>query len=164
MKNLSILFTIIAMSTTLGVAGCKKKQDDAAKTDTTTTAKPAEGTSTTTPTPDPAKPADGTTPATGTTADPAKPADGTTPATGTTAAAGDLPAECAEYKTVMEKLATCEKLTPEAKTTLKTSFDEQSKSWQNMSGMAEDSKKAIIASCKQAVEAAKTTAGAQCGL
>ncbi|MBA3394108.1 MAG: hypothetical protein H0T89_15785 [Deltaproteobacteria bacterium] len=144
MKKLSILFAIFAMTTTLGVAGCKKKEE--AKTDV-----PAAKTT------DETKPAD--------TAKPADPATPATPATTPTsnAASADLPAECAEYKGMMEKLASCEKMPQQSRDALKQGFDAMSASWANAAAMPPEAKQAMADGCKQGAEALKTAAAAQCG-
>lgn len=136
MKKLSILFAIFAMTTTLGVAGCKKK--DEAKTE------PAAKTTD-------VKPADPATPAT----------PATTPTSN--AASADLPAECAEYKGMMEKLASCEKMPQQSRDALKQGFDAMSASWANTAAMPPEAKKAMADGCKQGAEALKTAAAAQCG-
>ena len=134
MKKLSILFAVAAMSLSLGVAGCKKKKEgDAAKTDDKAMAKPTDDKGTTPP------PAD-------------KPA-----------AAGDLPAECAEYKTLVEKLASCDKLPPQSRDALKQSFEASSKSWDQLGSLPPEAKEQMKTSCKTAVDAVKQTAAAACG-
>jgi hypothetical protein len=147
MKKLSIMFACVAMSLSLGVAGCKKKKEEA-KTDTpaakTTEEKPAD------------KPAD-------TPAD--KPAD-EKPAD--TAAAGgegggDLPAECNEYKSMIEKLASCEKMPQQSRDALKQGYDAMSQSWANVGAMPEEAKKAMADGCKQGADALKQAAAAMCG-
>ena len=143
MKKLSILLACVAMSFTLGAAGCKKKEEK--KTETTTEVKTTTETKAT----DPAKPAD---PA-------AKPAEGTAPAAG----GGDLPAECTEYKGMIEKLASCDKMPQQSRDALKQSYDAMSQGWANVGAMPAEAKKAMADGCKQGTEALKTAAGAMCG-
>src|SRR5687767_14928328 len=140
MKKLSILFACVAMSLTLGVAGCKKKKEEA-KTEAPTT-EPAK-------TGDPAKPAD---PA-------AKPAEGTPAA----APAGDLPASCGEYKSMIEKLASCDKMPQQARDALKQGYDAMSQGWANVAAMPPEAKTAMEEGCKKGTEALKQAAAATCG-
>ncbi|MBA3817249.1 MAG: hypothetical protein H0X17_00010 [Deltaproteobacteria bacterium] len=136
MKKLTIMFALVAM-TTLGAAGCKKKTDDAAKTDTAAKTTDTKATTTTTTT--------------------------TTTGTPATAAAGDLPAECSEYKSMIEKLAACDKMPQQSRDALKQSYDAMSAGWANVGAMPPESKKAMTDTCKQGTEALKAAAGAQCG-
>jgi hypothetical protein len=136
MKKLSILFACAAMSLTLGVAGCKKKKEEAPKADDKAMAKPTDTT-----TPPPADPGAG------------KPA----------AATGDLPAECTEYKTLIEKLASCTKLPSQSRDALKQSFEATSKSWDQIGTMPPEGKTQMASACKTGVDALKQTASAQCG-
>lgn len=143
MKKLTIMFACVAMSLSLGVAGCKKKKEEA-KTETPATA-PADPN---------AKPADPATPA-----DPAaKPAEGTAPA-----ATGDLPAECNEYKDMIEKLAACEKLPQQSRDALKQGYDAMAQGWANIGSMPAEAKTAMADGCKKGTEALKQAAAATCG-
>lgn len=74
-----------------------------------------------------------------------------------------LPAECAEYKTLVDKLATCEKLPQASRDMLKKSFDDTSKAWANMDKLPEDARAALVGGCKQGADALKQAAGAACG-
>jgi len=147
MQKLTTLFAVVALATTLGLAGCKKKTDGAATAD-----KPAEGdvkkdtTATPTPTPDKAAPA-----AAGT----AAPAAGTAPA-----AAGNLPAECNEYKAAIDKLATCDKMPQQARDALKQAYDQASTGWANLPA---DAKANLATACKAGTDAVTTSAKQVCG-
>jgi hypothetical protein len=148
MKKLSIVFAIFALATTLGVTGCKKKKEEAPATDPAAkTTDPAGSAAAPTPTPDPAA------------GSAAAPADPAAPA----AAAGDLPAECNDYKAMIDKLATCDKLPQQSRDALKQGYDAMSASWANAATMPAEAKKAMGDSCKQAAEALKTAAGTTCG-
>ena len=74
-----------------------------------------------------------------------------------------LPAECAEYKTLVDKLATCEKLPQASRDMLKKTFDDTSKAWANMDKLPADAKAALVGGCKQGADALKQSAGAACG-
>ena len=132
MPNLTKLLTIVAMTTGLSLGACKTEP---AKTQETPVAKPAENP------PTEAKPTE------------AKPAD--TQAQPTTA--GDLPAECAAYKAGIEKLATCDKLPQDARTSLKQAYEASSSAWASVPA---DGKAALAAACKSAADALKQTAAA----
>ena len=74
-----------------------------------------------------------------------------------------LPPECAEYKTLVDKLATCEKLPQASRDMLKKTFDDTSKAWANMDKLPADAKAALVGGCKQGADALKQSAGAACG-
>jgi len=86
----------------------------------------------------------------------AAPAAGAAPA----AAGGDLPAECAEYKAAVEKLATCDKLPAASRAALKKSFDDASASWASMPA---EQKAGLSTSCKAGTEAVMSSAKTPCG-
>ncbi len=137
MSNLTKLLTIVAMTTGLGLTACKTEP---AKTQETPVAKPAENLPTETK-PTEAKPTE------------AKPED--TKAQPTTA--GDLPAECAAYKAGIEKLATCDKLPPEARASLKQAYEASSAGWASVTA---EGKAALATACKTAADALAQTAAA----
>ncbi|HEV7556453.1 MAG TPA: hypothetical protein VGO00_13395 [Kofleriaceae bacterium] len=161
MKKLSMMFGIVAMTTTLGLAGCKNKRDTEKKDETAgkvTEPPPADPNAK----PDPAKvdpsKADPTkadpSKADPTKTEPTKPDDH--------AAAANLPAECNDYKASVDKLAACDKLPQASRDALKTSFDAQSKAWANIPA-DEAAKKTMVDSCKTANDAVKTAAAKICG-
>ena len=92
-------------------------------------------------------------------ADPAAaaPAD---PAAAAPAAAGDLPAECNEYKASIEKLATCDKMPAAARDALKKAFDDASAGWAKLPA---DAKAALGTACKAGADAVMTSAKTTCG-
>ena len=146
MKKLSMMFGIVAMTTTLGLAGCKNKRDTEKKDETAgkvTEPPPADPNAK----PDPAKVDPSKT-------EPAKPDDH--------AAAANLPAECNDYKASIDKLAACDKLPQASRDALKSSFDAQSKAWANIPA-DEAAKKTMVDSCKTANDAVKTAAAKICG-
>jgi hypothetical protein len=131
MTKLNTLFAIIALSTTLGVAGCKKKNEEQ-KVETPSAQKAQE----TTPagTPEANKPAEGQ--------------------------AAALPTECTEYKAAIDKLATCDKLPQAQRDQLKKSYDDAAAGWANVPAEAKANLGATCKSGLDAVTtAAKQTCG-----
>lgn len=147
MKKLTILFASAALALSLGAAGCKKKEE-----------KKVDDKAMTPPATDPnAKPVDTTKPADTT----AKPAD--TTATPPAPGGGDLPAECNDYKAMIEKLASCDKMPQQSRDALKQGYDAMSQGWANVGSMPAEAKKAMADGCKQGTDALKQAAGAMCG-
>jgi hypothetical protein len=139
MKTITTLLAIAALSTTLGLAGCKKKDSTAADPN----AKPAEMKK------DEAK------------KDEAKPADpAAKPADPAAKPAGDLPAECNDYKAAIEKLASCDKLPQATRDQMKSAFDTASASW---GGMPAEAKASLKDACKAGADAVTNAAKATCG-
>jgi len=156
MKKLSMMFGIVALTTTLGLAGCKNKRDTEKKDETAgkvTEPPPADPNAK----PDPAK-------ADPAKADPAKadPAKADPAKADDHAAAANLPAECSDYKASIDKLTSCDKLPQASRDALKTSFDTQSKAWANIPA-DETAKKTLVDGCKTANDAVKTAAAKICG-
>jgi hypothetical protein len=140
MKKLTTLLTVAALATTLALAGCKKK-DEAAKDNKDTAAqKTTEGSA--------AAPAPATAPA-------AAPATGTAPA-----AAGNLPAECNDYKAAIDKLASCDKMPQQARDALKQAYDQASTGWASLPAEA---KANLATACKAGTDAVNTSAKQVCG-
>ncbi len=138
MRTLTTLLTTIALSTTIGLAGCKKDENKATPATTETSAPKTTD----------SKPAD---PATApTTAD-------TKPTEAQPAATGDIPAECDEYKAGIEKLASCDKLPPETKDTLKKAYEQAAAGWANVPA---EGKAAVASACKSGADALKQAAAA----
>ena len=132
MKKLTTMFAMMAMTTALSVAGCKKDPEEK-KVDPVT--KPVEGET---------KPAE------------TKPAE-TKPAETTPATAGDLPAECGEYKAAIEALAKCDKLPQATRDALKQSYEQTSAAWATVPA---EGKAALGTACKSAADAVKQSATA----
>jgi hypothetical protein len=143
MKKLTTLFAVASLGTALALTGCKKKDDGNA----TSADKPAEGVKTD----DKAAPA--------ATPDKAAPA---TPdkAAVAPAAAGDLPAECNEYKASIDKLASCDKMPQQARDALKQAYDQASAGWANLPAEA---KANLATACKAGTDAVTTSAKQVCG-
>lgn len=74
-----------------------------------------------------------------------------------------LPEECAEYKSMIEKLAKCEKMPQASRDLLVKTFDETAKAWANLDKMPDTAKAAMKTGCKGGVDALKKAAGAICG-
>lgn len=133
MKKLSTMLAMIAMTTALGAAGCGSKGKDEKKVDPV--AKPTEEAPKPTETkPEEKKPEE------------AKPA-----------AAGDLPAECGDYKAAIDALAKCDKLPQATRDALKQSFDQTSAAWANVPA---EGRAALGTACKSAADAVKQSAAA----
>jgi len=73
------------------------------------------------------------------------------------AAAGDLPAECNDYKAAIEALAKCDKLPQPTKDALKQSYEQTSAAWASVPA---EGKAALATSCKAATDAVKQSAAA----
>ena len=145
MQKLSTLFACVALTATLGLAGCKQKTDGGATAD-----KPAEGevkkdVAAPAPAPDKAAPA-----TTGSAA----------PAAGVPAAAADLPAECNDYKAAIDKLSTCDKMPQQARDALKNAYDQASAGWANLPAEA---KANLATACKAGADAVNQSAKQVCG-
>ena len=82
---------------------------------------------------------------------------------GSSAAIAGLPAECNEYKAMVEKLSACDKLPAASRDMLKKSFDDSAKGWTNVDKLPADAKTALVNGCKQGAETLKKAAGATCG-
>lgn len=133
MKKLATVFTMITLATTLSLAGCKKKTGDEA---TDKAAKPADNMA-------------------GDKKDmAADKKDEKKPA-----AAGDLPAECNDYKAAIEKLSTCDKMPKESRDAMKSAFDQASTSW---AGLPAEAKASLATACKAGADAVKQSASAMC--
>lgn len=141
MTKLTTMISTLALFTALAVTGCKNKDGDKAS------AKPTEGETK----PAETKPAE-TKPAE-TKPDETKPAE-TKP---TEAKAGDLPAECADYKAAIDALAKCDKLPQATRDALKQSYDQTSAAWASVPA---EGKAALGTACKSAADAVKQSAAA----
>jgi len=82
---------------------------------------------------------------------------------GSSAPLAGLPAECNDYKAMVDKLAGCDKLPAASRDMLKKSFDDSAKAWVNLDKLPADAKTALVNGCKQGAEALKKAAGATCG-
>ena len=131
MPNLTKLIAILVMTTGFGLAACKKDPEKATEAPV---AKPTEPATPEVPKPTAAKPDD------------PKPT-----------AAADLPAECAEYKAGIEKLATCDKLPQASRDAMKQAYETTSASWASVPA---EGKAALATACKSAADALKQTATA----
>ena len=73
------------------------------------------------------------------------------------AGGGDLPAECADYKAAIEKLASCDKLPQATRDALKQSYEQTSAAWASVPA---EGKAALGTACKAAADAVKQSAAA----
>jgi hypothetical protein len=138
MKKLTTLVMAVALAAT--VAGCKKKRDTEARDETPT--KQAE--------PEPPKEAPKPEPPKEAPTEPPK------------AEAAAAPAECTDYKALVDKLASCDKLPAAQRDSLKAAFDTAAKDWGTPP--ADDAaKKALADRCKAGAESVKTAAAKTCG-
>jgi hypothetical protein len=133
MKKLVTLIGTLALASTLGLTGCKKKE---AATE-------------------PAMEAPKTTEPAAVAAEPPKTEPAAVPAA---APAGDMPAECTELKGVLEKVAACDKLPAAAK-------DAYKNTWTGIetamtAATTPETKTAVGASCKAAIDGLKAAAAA----
>jgi hypothetical protein len=72
----------------------------------------------------------------------------------------ELPAECAEYKAMIDKLATCDKMPKESRDSLKQAFDAAAPTWANVTP---ETKATVAESCKKAADSLKSAAATTCG-
>jgi hypothetical protein len=140
MQKLITLCASLAFVSTLGLAGCKKKNGDA------TADKPAEGEVKKDDKASAPAPTATTPTATGSAAEPA--------------ASGDLPAECNEYKASIEKLSTCDKMPQQARDALKQAYDQASAGWASLPAAA---KANLATACKAGADAVMASAKQSCG-
>ncbi len=75
-------------------------------------------------------------------------------------APGELPKECGEWKAMIDKLATCEKMPEAQRKVMKDAYLEASKTWD---GLPPDGRAALAQSCKAGAEAIQSSAKATCG-
>ncbi len=73
------------------------------------------------------------------------------------AAAGDLPAECADYKAAIETLSKCDKLPQATRDALKQSYEQTSAAWASVPA---EGRAALGTACKAAADAVKQSAAA----
>ena len=135
MKKILSAFAIAGL---FAVAGCPKKADEKKQEDQAT--KPT--------TDDKTAPAPTPTPATPTTDDKAA----------TPTAKGDFPAECNDYKEVMTKAASCDKLGAQ-RDTFKKQFDESWAAWEKLDAAG---KAALAQGCKTTAQAVKDATAKAC--
>ena len=73
--------------------------------------------------------------------------------------AGDLPAECNDYKAAIEKLGACDKMPKEARDAMKQAFDSASSGWTNL---PPEAKAGLATACKAGADAVKQSSAAMC--
>jgi hypothetical protein len=136
MKKLVTLIGTLALASTLGLAGCKKKEE-AAKDPAMEAPKATE--------PMKADPAAATEPA------------AMAPAAAPTAA-GDMPAECTELKGALDKVAACDKIPAEAKDAFKNAWTGIETSF--AAAATPEAKTAVGPACKASLDGLKAAAAA----
>src|ERR1700733_812245 len=145
MKKLT-LFAVVALSSSLALAGCKKKRNeegkDTAPVEKTGEMKPDDKAAA----PKPDDKAAAVAP---------KPDDKAAPA-----AAGDLPKEGADYKAAIDKLATCDKPPQQARDAMKKSYDAASATWV---GIPPEAKATLAKTCQAGADAVQQSGKASCG-
>ncbi len=83
------------------------------------------------------------------------------PATGSaTGSAGALPKECDEYKAVVAKIQTCEKMSKSARETLVKGYEEASTRWTTLN---EASRASLAEACRGGTDAVAAAGKTQCG-
>lgn len=120
---------VTALALSLAFAACKKTEDKAAdppKVDTTTTAPPS-----------------GSAPS------------GSAPAATPPAAADGLPEECARHKAFADRFATCEKLAPDVRAGVKSSWVMMTRSLAGYDKMSAADQATAKANCTKAADALK---------
>jgi hypothetical protein len=151
MKKLSALFAAFAAVVALAACPAKDKDKDKDQPKDEPAMKTTETPAPTATTPDPAKPAD-------TTAQPAaQPAD-TTAKPADPAAKTDVPPECAEYRDVIAKAATCDKLGVQ-RDELKKAFDA---SWAAIEKADAAGRTTLATGCKTSAKAVKDALATAC--
>jgi hypothetical protein len=138
MKKITTLLTVVALATTLGLAGCKK---DKKKDEAVTPAKTEEPAKTDTP------------------AKTDEPAKTDTPPSPTTGGSSGL-ADCDAYVALMDKYLSCDKVPQATRDGAKTSLDAMKSGWANAAGLPDDAKKSTNDACKQAADGLKQAATA----
>jgi hypothetical protein len=91
------------------------------------------------------------------------PADGSgsaAPAGSAAATPSGLPKECDEYEAAINRLATCDKMSKQARETLVKAYAEAAEGWKKL---PEAAKEKISVSCKSGAEAVLASAKTQCG-
>jgi hypothetical protein len=84
-------------------------------------------------------------------------AEGSAPAAG---GGGDLPKECADYKAVIDKLASCDKMQAAQRDAYKQAYDQASKGWASLPAEA---KANVATACKTAADTVTAAAKTVCG-
>jgi hypothetical protein len=71
--------------------------------------------------------------------------------------------ECNEYRSLVYKLASCEKLPQESRDALRQGFEAMERSWQDASALPAEARRALADACHQAADALKRAVSATCG-
>ena len=160
MKKLSTVFAIVALATSLGVAGCKKKDDAAAAAAAAAGSAAAAAGSAAAAAGSAAAAAGSSAAAAGS----AAAAAGSAAATATAAALpAGVPQECADYGAAIQKLSTCDKLPQASRDAMKQGYDAMASGWAQAANLPADAKTAMASGCKQATDAINQSGKAMCG-
>ncbi|MGE5181175.1 MAG: hypothetical protein ACM31C_03895 [Acidobacteriota bacterium] len=73
---------------------------------------------------------------------------------------GELPKECGDWKAMIDKLASCDKMPEAQRKVMKDAYLEASKTWE---GLPPDGRTALAQACKAGAEAIESSAKATCG-
>jgi hypothetical protein len=73
---------------------------------------------------------------------------------------GELPKECGEWKAMIDKLSTCERMPEAQRKVMRDVYVEASKTWE---GFPPENKPALAQSCKAGADAIQSSAKATCG-
>jgi hypothetical protein len=86
----------------------------------------------------------------------------TSKAAGPPTVAENLPAECGNYKAMIEKLASCDKMRQSSRDALRRGYDAISRSWTNIGSQSAEATKVMADRCKQGMDTTKQAAGTMC--
>lgn len=90
----------------------------------------------------------------------AKPAEGSATAPQPGAGSGEMPKECDEWKTMVDKLMACEKMPEPQRKVMKDAYDQAAAGWPKLPAA---SKAQLATSCKAGADAIMSSAKATCG-
>lgn len=79
------------------------------------------------------------------------------------ARAARLPAECEEYKALVARLASCDKVPQQSRDALKQGLDAMSESWKNIGTMSDEFRRDLVQGCRAGADALKQAVGSLCG-
>ena len=74
-----------------------------------------------------------------------------------------IPPECEHYRLAIAKLETCDRLPRASRDALKQGYDTMSQGWTNAANQSPDARRAMVAGCKQALEALEPIGKSVCG-
>ncbi len=77
--------------------------------------------------------------------------------------AAELPVECERYRLAMAKIATCDKLPRASRDALQQGFEAMSHGWASVANQSTDARRAMVAGCRQALDAIEQIGKPICG-